>query len=197
MIFVDDLKKAIDIIMHPGKSTAKKMKIVDSYKLYYKVSVVPAIIFVILATLATSVIASLFASIGISAGVATAALVLLGLVFLWILAPIELLIDAAILHLFGKFLLKTFKGTFEDTFAGLVYGQLAVLSLFWVALIFFLISPVLTLLILVLLALWGIVVMIIALANLNKTSRLAVIGTFVVEVVVILIIEFLLFFVGL
>ncbi len=197
MIFVDDLKNAIDIIMHPGKSTSKKMKIVDSYKLYYKVSLIPAVIFVILAALASSVIGSALTASGISAGAGTAALILFGLVFLWIIEPIGLLVDAAILHLFGKFLLKTFKGTFDDTFAGFVYGQLPLISLFWVALIFLLVSPVVALLIFILLALWSIVVAIIALANLNKTSRLVVIGTFVVEIVVILIIEFLLFFIGL
>ncbi len=198
MIFVDDFKSAINLILHPSKGTAKTMNIGQSLAFFYKVSVIPAIIFILLGIFATSYVSSFlgmlpapFSSIGAGAGIAI--LVILGLIFIWVVVPISLFVDAAILHLFGKFLLRQFKGDYSNTFAGYVYGEMPVISLFWLVFILAIASPLLGILVFFLLALWSLVVGIIAIANQNKTSRLSVIGVIIVEIVVIFIIEFVAF----
>lgn len=194
MIFVDDWKGAIDTIMHPGKNTGNSMDIMQSLSMYYKVSLIPAVIFIILALVAAGAVSSALGSAlgSIGSGAAGLLLIGIGLVFLWIAIPIGLMIDAALLHLFGKFILKSFKGTYNNTFAGFVYGELPIVALFWVALVLSIISPLLGLIVLIILGVWTIIVGIIALAGQNKTTAVNVIIAAVLEFVVIFIINTLL-----
>ncbi len=111
--------------------------------------------------------------------------------------PIGLMIDAALLHLFGKIVLKSFKGTYSNTFTGFVYGELPIVALFWVALLLSIVSPLLGILAFVIIGIWTLVVSIIAIANQNKTTAVNVIIAAVLEIVVIFVLEVILAVLGL
>jgi len=83
MIIVDELKEGFNIMVHPKSATQKKRKIGEALLFYYKVSIVPLILYIIFALVVPPTSINL-----ITGTVSSSMLVLWGLLFIFILTPI-------------------------------------------------------------------------------------------------------------
>ncbi len=177
MIFIDDLKWAIDVMMHPGTKATKSWDIQSALTAYYKVAIIPMILAVILAYAIGNVFSSslkstaLLSSFG-GTGVGLAVIVIVNYL---IAIPIGLLIFAAFIQIVGS-VLQVFKGSYATTFSAVVYGILPYLVLSWIPLI----SSIGEI--------WDIVVTVIAIKNLQKTTTLMAFVTWIGGIIVIAII---------
>lgn len=190
MIIVDDYKNALNSILHPGASTQKSMGVLEALVYYWKSTLIPMVILLIEAFVAGSLLGAAFGSLlsSTSSSYSMIGGALLGgglavFVFVaWLIVlPISMLIDAFVLHIFGKFLLRWFKGGYAQTFAGVAYGTSAALALIWIPLVGSLIALIA-----------GIVVSLVAIANQNKTTWVMVLATVIITAIVIWVIMFLL-----
>lgn len=158
----------------PSKESAAKMGVKDALKLYYGVSLVPLLLFIVLGSIclnlglvsnrfgAVPLVLSLLPGVGLNV-----LLVAFAFAYFWVLIPVSLLIDAALYHLVGKNFLKLFKGGYERTFTALVFGFMPMLLLYWLFVI-----PGVNALALIVLPVWGFVVDVIALSVQQKVTRL-------------------------
>ncbi|MDE1865556.1 MAG: hypothetical protein KGH94_02870 [Candidatus Micrarchaeota archaeon] len=184
MIFIDELKKAFGIMLKPGSETKESKSIGEMVAFYYKVTVIPAIIAIIIGAIG-------LASSGY--GVINFVLALVGL---WVEAPIAFFAGSAYLHLFGKIILKTFKGNYSNTFTATVYTYMPSVVLFWLTMLLTVLATgaislgaagLLSLFSLVI-ALWAFIISLFALANQNSTTKLRVFLTQVVAAIPLIII---------
>ncbi len=151
MLFIDEISEQISIMLHPGINI-KSRSIVDALKYYYILSFVPLILSMLLIWIVS--VGSTFDIMGL------APLVL----FLWVIIPIILLINATILQLIGEKLLA-FKGKYADTFAVQIYASCAVTLFLWLVEVGFSEG-------LALFWFWSLAVQTIRLSKLQKTGRL-------------------------
>ncbi len=184
MIVVDEYKQAINTLFHPGAAT-KPMSIVESLMYYWKATAIPFVLVAIEAALVGSAL-SLMLSFLISSISALAPLlgagIFLSVLVIWlILIPASLLVNAALLHLFGKILLKWFQGSYADTFAGFVYGTAAGYSLIWIPVLGWIVAAIGTL-----------IADLVAVANQNKTTWVKVLAAAIVEIVALNVLFFIL-----
>lgn len=187
MIFVDEYKSVFNTLMHPGDATKKSFDIVGGIVYYWKATLIPVVIFLLEIVFLSSIFVGLLGSVlgsagsmlGFGGGAAVGG-VLAAIVFgYWLIGiPIALLIDAAILQLFGKFIFKWFKGTYANTFSGLIYGATVELSLIWATPIGWLVGGI-----------GAIITTLIGVANQNKTTWVYVLLTYIVVVIVVVILE--------
>jgi len=177
MIVIDELKEAVNIMLHPGTATQKERSIRAAIAFYYKVLVVPLILYIILAlaipktTLSSFMPSPLFT------------------VILLIVSPLGLLAVAGLYHLFGK-LLKVFNNPYSNTFTATVYSTVPYVLFIWL-LAFTNIANLMLLvgieIIFFIVLIWEIIITIIALANQQKTSRLRAFAVWLVTIIVVII----------
>lgn len=200
MRFVEDYEDAVQVSMHPLVATRKSMSFEKSFATYYKTSALPLAIMVIAEILFGSVTSSIINRAllsypllsTLSAWIATGFVVLLvvgTILFMWVIVPIGLLIDALLLHFFGKYIFKNYKNNFESTLSAVVYATMPFLMLSWLMLI-----PLLGLLLLLIAAVWDFIVLVYAIANLHKITRRTAVLTIVGSWILALIIKAVLFF---
>jgi hypothetical protein len=166
MVIIEEYKQAINNLFHPG-SINKSMGIVDALMYYWKATLIPFAITLVEIIAIGGIFAYLLSIaqlaipyIGILLSVG---LPIFAIIWWLIIVPLSLLIDSFVLHVFGKYLFKWFKGEYADTFAGSVYAIASGLSFIWI--------PVIGLLI----AIFGsFIIELIAIANLNKTTAVKV-----------------------
>ncbi len=191
----EETKKAWDIITNPGKATAT-MSMGEALGFYYRASILPVIVAIIVGFvvgyLAGNLLGSVFGSLGalLSSGTGAAVgllVAVLAALYLLVLVPVGMVIDAAIYQLFAKVIFKVWKGAFNKTFTAITYGMMPVLLFFWLALI-----PIVNLLLIVV-GLWSIAVFVISLSTQHKVSAWRALGgvvlTWVVVVAIMLAIE--------
>ncbi|MCL4365589.1 YIP1 family protein [Candidatus Marsarchaeota archaeon] len=185
-MIVDDLKNGIDVVLHPDKRTKAKMSVVEALGMYYKFSVIPLILAIILAWIVSSVAGSSLSGLlgGLASGGISVLAVILVVVSLWVTTPITMLIIAAVLHAVGK-VLKMFKGTYENTFTGVVFAEFPTVSVYWLSFI-----PVIGAVISLLASIWGIWVFLNAEANQHSTTK---VNAFIVGLVTVIIIAIVVF----
>ncbi|MFI5412637.1 MAG: hypothetical protein ACHQX1_01990 [Candidatus Micrarchaeales archaeon] len=165
MILVDDLKWAVDVMLHPSKKATQTWTIGNALVAYWKTAIIPMILTLILVVGAGGVFAtaltSMLGPIGTLTGGLLSGLIIGGiLVEYLIFVPIGLLIGAGFIHIAGK-VLGIFKGGgYAATFSAMVYGVLPWLVLSWIPFIS------------VIGELWSIVVTVFALSNIQKTTKL-------------------------
>ncbi len=167
MVIVEEYKQAINNLFHPG-SINKSMGIVDALMYYWKATLIPFVITLIEIIAIGGIFAYLLSIAQLGSIPYIGTLLSIGLpifaVIWWlIIVPLSLLIDSFVLHVFGKYLFKWFKGEYADTFAGSVYGAASGLSFIWIPVIGLLIAIV-----------GSFIVELIAIANLNKTTAVKV-----------------------
>ena len=175
MVIVDAVRKSIGIMLNPGKESKKKMSVAESLTLYYKMAIVPIILSIIFGFAASMVLGTHYKSLvtndaafGAIRGFSAAILISL-FVFAILIEPICLLVSAFIVQLVGGPLLQTFKGTFENTYAAFIYAAMPLILFIFLAAT---LNP-LAIFVYLILSVWSVVVLIIALANQQKISRLA------------------------
>lgn len=186
-MFIEEMKEALNMMLHPDKAAAKTLSVGEAFRFYYRLAVIPLILSIIIGiAVAVAVpapalpgsagtLSSMFrlsSGLGIIGG---------GIAGLLVGLPISMLIAGALLQLFGRHLFKAYKNDFEHTFTGIVKGAyLPTIVLYWLALAL----PVLS----YIFAIWGFIIAIFALAKqqgITKTkSFLVLLGTGVIITIV-------------
>ena len=185
MIIVDELKEGFNIMLHPGNATQKERKLGEALAFYYKISIIPLILYIILALAIPSTSATGSSTLSILAtGLSSGMLAIFGILTLLIIIPISLFVTAFLYHIFGK-LFKVFSNPYSNTFTATVYGMVPTILFYWL-------SPVpLGSLVLIIFEIWAFIVMILALANQQKTSALKAFAVIIVTAIIIGIIAFI------
>jgi hypothetical protein len=182
MIVIDEYKQALNSIMHPSAATSRQMSIGNALLFYYKATLIPMVLTAIEFALAGSalggLVGSLVKTLPFAGGLLGAGFGVLVVLYWIIFIPIGLFVWAAVLHLFGKILLRWFKGNYSNTFTGMVYAQAAQWSLVWVPVIGWIIG-----------ALAGLVTSLVGVANQNKTEWWRVLVAAIIAGIVVYIIE--------
>ena len=209
--FWKDIKNGFGSLIHPGDDTRKEMSIGGALRLYYSVAVIPFILFLVVGsawywTYGASVYSCPAVVSGATAGVGCGlhqyfsvfnsfirntvpitgvigAVLLADVVFLLIVPVIGIFIDSLIYHVIGRSFLREFKRPWERTFTGVTYGALPMLALYWLLFI-----PVVSLIFLGILAVWGFINGIIAIANQQRITRMHAFGVYLVTLFIILLI---------
>jgi hypothetical protein len=193
-LFIKELKAGMDAALHPTQGTRKQMPASEALKMYYKFSVIPALLFIIFGSVLLAGLSSLLVHMPVIgpllaalSGLAVILVVIAAVMYFWIFVPIGIIISAAIWQLFGKFLLKKFNKGYSATLTAAVYGALPSVGLLWTIAI-----PVLGILILFITSIWGLILGIYALANQQNTSKRNVLLVYIVAAVVVGVLEILL-----
>lgn len=189
MFTIEEIKVGLNIMRHPIQATKKEKSIKDSIKFYYKLSIIPLVLYVLFDLLSLNaqykhIIAVLIVNS------------IFQIFIFWVLVPVGLFISALIYHEIGKYL-WSFKNIYSNTFGATVYGAVPFVLFMWVTAIFlpsrFNIINVTINIIYAMLLIWSLVVLVIALANLQDTTKLrsftVVISTILVVALVIVFIE--------
>lgn len=170
--FKESFKAGLGVIAHPGKATDKKMSIKEALLAYYKFSVVP-----IALTILVSIVVMLTLP-GVLAKAPTSYLVngsvqltlevykqyLISLVLTPLFIPVVLLVVAGMLHAVGKGL-RLFNGSFASTLAAVVYAEFSSL-LFWFTIALGALGSIIYLIALI----YGIYVLVVGLSKQHGTS---------------------------
>jgi hypothetical protein len=172
MLFIDDIYEQLGAMLHPS-NTIKSRSTGEALKYYYMVTLIPLLItLAIIAFFGSALtgILSAFQMGSLSTLTTASTLIAIGIavLFLWVVEPVMLLIDAAILQVIGGNLFKSFKGRFSDTLSALVYASCAVTLFIWLIFI-----PFVGIVIISVLGIWSLILQIIGLAKLQKISRLS------------------------
>lgn len=189
MIIIDDLRNAADVIFNPTTYNYKDLSFGKAFSMYYKVILLPILIFEIFSTLIMSALI-LMLHIGFSIQI----LIILGIVPLiyLVIVPIMLVIFAALLQLIGGYLFHWYKKKFATTLSALVYGTFPSSILLWTIII-----PIFGLLIESIASFWGLIIEISALTKLQRTGEgeaiLSIIILFCIISILIMIIAFIIF----
>lgn len=185
-MILDTFRDGIDAVLHPEKITRSAKTVGDGLALYYKFSVIPLVLLAIVALGAGFVLSGVLAATGLASGLLAGNLVWVAVVavVLYVLGliPIGLLVFSVILHWIGKGL-DVYKGDYARTFTASVYGMFLPLSVLWLTVI-----PVIGGLIQLVAFVWSIYVLVVALGNLHKTSRVNAFVILVAAAVVVVLI---------
>lgn len=191
MAYMDDIKFLWNLVWDPEKHTKRSMDFGTAVRLYYKLAVIPFIVYVI------------FGSLAIAAGlgahkVGTGSLLYSldhafstlsyfsvfwgGIVLFFIALPLGIAIDALIYQLIAKVFLGVWKGNYDKTFVALMYGLFPLLLLLWLSVI-----PLFNSLFVIIAPIWSIIVIVIALSNQQKVTRLNALITMVLKSILLLV----------
>jgi hypothetical protein len=209
MIFVDDLKWAVGVMFHPDKNSKETMDSIGAFIRYYKASLIPLLVAVIIEILLSSILAAAIASgltsifhllllplIKISPyygnlmsiaiaeiiGALALALLIVGTIFfVWIAVPVYLFITSMIYFIIGRWVLRIFKNEYDNTASAFVYSAAPLAVFAWVIAI-----PLVGPFVLIPLLLgWQFVILIYALANQEGISKkTAAIFAFVISIII-------------
>ena len=194
MLFLDDTKWAIDVMLHPGKATTKTMDSIEAFIRYYKASFLPLLIAVAIEILLAGVLAAAVAALlnhaltllvapvisfspyygnllaaALAEIVGTLALVILILgtiFFAWVAVPINLFFWSIVYFVIGRWLLKIFNTEYDNTATAFVYSAAPFAVFSWVIAL-----PILGLVIVSLLVAWQFVILVYALANQHEITK--------------------------
>lgn len=194
MVIVEEINKASNIMQNPGRATTKVMKWGDAFAYYYKLTIVPLILYIIIASVFVTLFGNAFGQgfnyaltritsivsptsvqlIPTNSQLATSIVSAFGiysaiaypLIFLWILLPIAMIIFAVFYQGVGAFF-GTATKNFNATVSAIVYGISPMVLFYWLLAIA-LVGPAIYAILIV----WALIVLIAALANLHKTTRL-------------------------
>jgi len=195
MIVIDELKEAVNIMFNPGTATQKERSIRDAIAFYYKVLVVPLILYIFASAIPETTISpymlyllnTLILALGIPETIlSSVTLSPLFTVISLIAYPLVLLVVAGLYHLVGK-LLKVFNNPYSNTFTATVYSTVPYVLLVWL-LAFNNANPMLLVdvdIIFFVVAIWGIIITIIAFTNQQKTSRLRAFAVWLVVTLIL------------
>ncbi|MGC8669695.1 MAG: YIP1 family protein [Candidatus Micrarchaeia archaeon] len=182
--FFDEYKKAINIMVHPGKNTKEGMSIKESLKFIYTISLIPLVIGLLLTLLlSNSQIAQSPLSIVLGGGIGFVQSTIFLLLIYLVLIPLSVLIDSGFYHLIIKRLFGMYKKTYDYAFTAFTYSIIPLVFIYWTIHI-----PIVNILLLILFGIWSFVIEIFALSNLMGISRLMALGTIILSDVIVAVI---------
>ena len=173
MFAIDELKEGFNIMLHPTQATKKERGIKDSLKFYYKLSIVPWLLYILFG--------AIFIASSVGIAVAVILSIIIAILVFWVLMPISFFISALIYHAFGK-LFRVFKSGYANTFNATVYGTIPSILFMWLGAVALLSTLSLVF------AIWSLVVLIIALANRQNTTMLRAFLVILIPLIIIVII---------
>ncbi len=202
MTFVKEVNKALDIMQNPGKGTTKQMKTTgDSLAFYYRLTIIPLVLFIVLGAIFTTLFGNTFGqAIGFALGRLTNTLpastipymptgsglasslyasfgvysvIAYSILMLWVILPILLIIFSVFYQGVGAFF-GTASKKLDATVSAAVYGIAPIVLFFWITTIPFIGNAIFTIILL-----WSLIVLIAALANAHRTTRLRAFATIV------------------
>lgn len=184
MIFISDLERNVEILLHPEAETKTRMDVVDAFVMYYKATLIPLILVILVEMLLSGYVAvtlgTLLAKIpfigaivgGILGLLASVLLVGATVMLVWIFIPVSLLIYALVYHVFGTYLFKLYKKDFSATATAVVYSAAPLILFFWVILI-----PVAGPLIYLIASGWSVIILLFSMANMQGITKTEVFWT--------------------
>jgi len=196
MIVIDELKEAVNIMFSPGTATQKERSIRAAIAFYYKVLVVPLILYILALAIPETTISPymlyslLYIILALAIPETTISLVILSPLFTvisLIVYPLVLLVVAGLYHLVGK-LIKVFNNPYSNTFTATVYSTVPYVLLVWLLAFTNNANPMLLVgidIIFFVVAIWEIIITIIAFTNQQKTSRLRAFAVWLVVTLVL------------
>ena len=104
----------------------------------------------------------------------------LAAVVAWVIEPIGMALGAAIFHLFGKILLRSFKNKFDATFTATMYATLPVILLYWLSPM-----PIVGAIALLISALWELLTLVLALSRQQGVSVLKSAGVILLSIIAV------------
>ena len=118
MDIIGDFKAGMNAALHPSSNT-QNMDLGQAIGFYYKASILPAILAIIIDGIIAYLVnpSLIISTIGEIIG------------FLWILIPIGIIISAAVFQFFDKILLKIFKGDISKTATAVMFEEMPLLVL--------------------------------------------------------------------
>lgn len=191
MILIDEWKTAFGIMLHPYRNTKKSMSTSDALKFYYKLSIIPGILTVII-----SIISYMHPSVSLLSvpGYLKFFFLIMGVLSVWILTPvIGLLALNAWFQLIGK-LVRRFTKPYSNTLTAAVYAIIPNLLVVWVSglttliinpLHIFTLSYFLMLLVTLPFSIWSIIIWLYAMSNQQRISKLAAFGVDVLSSIIL------------
>lgn len=180
MILVDEIKNQIQVMLHPSENI-KSMNVGEAIFYYYKIMIIPLILYVIMSLVFKSYITSLLSALPSSMAAFGPTLFLVFSVLEFLIGyPIGILITAGLVQFIGKNLLKILKGEYSDTVSALTYSSSVIVLVVWLGYV-----PILGTLVAFIFDIWSLIVCIIGLAKLNKTSGLAAFGALVATAIIV------------
>ena len=160
MIIIDDIKRAISVMMSPAAKTKKDMGIKEGLIFVYKFALIPTILAVIITLLVARATQSFVPVLGSAFSIIGTFSVIIA----YILAPLSILISAAIFHTVGK-ALNIFKNDYNRSVTAFVYAAIPSLLLIWLMDI-----PLLGIAVSIVALIWYFVIVSYALANQQSTT---------------------------
>ncbi len=118
MDLIGDFKAGINAAMHPSSNT-QNMNLGQAIGFYYKASILPGIIALIIDGIIGFLVSPLQGAIALASIVG----------MLWIGLPIGIIINAAIYQFFDKILFKIFTGDISKTATAVMFGEMPILVL--------------------------------------------------------------------
>lgn len=168
MVF-DTFKNGIDVVLHPAKGVKAEKTIGGALLVYYKFSVIPIILLAIVALGAGFALQGVSVETGLVSGALAGSLPLIAIagviIYVWGLLPLALLVYAIVLDWVGN-ALKAFSGKYPHTLTAVLYGSFGPLALLWFSVI-----PVIGSIVQLIAFVWSMYVLVVLIANQNKTSR--------------------------
>jgi hypothetical protein len=176
-----DFRAGLDMMFRPIENTKKSMSVGAAYKWYYRATVIPLIVLILVALALVSVfavasLASVFGTSIFSLGVLAA--IVAPIVFMWVLVPIGIFVKGGIYHIVGRWS-GQFKGDFSKSLTAAMFGEIPAVFFLFVLLIPG--SAVLYLLF----AIWSLIVLVLGFSNQQKVHWTVALGVVVVAVVII------------
>ena len=185
-MILDTLKTGIDAALHPAKGTKAKMTVLEALTFYYKFSLIPLILLIVISLIVIALLPQAAAQLQ-QLGSAGNVFVVVALIFyLWLAIPIGILIEALIYHIIGK-VLGFFSGTYSNTFTAVVFSTLPVIGVVW--LIFL---PVIGSIVVFVASIWSIYVISVAFSNQHKTTVLKGFLVWLILFIIAIVLAFLL-----
>ncbi len=183
MLFVDEIRTGINIMLHPTEATKGSKDIGGIFTYYYKLSFIPLVLMIIVMLALVSLIGGIMNRISVIgsafAGLGIFSAIVFPIAILWVFMPIGFLVSAGLLQIFGK-LSRQFKADYVKTLNAVIYGAVPSILFYW---IFFV--PLLGGIVNIIMAVWGLIVLIIALANQQKMSAFTALGVVILTAILI------------
>lgn len=192
MGYMDTVRDAFGVFLHPKSATSRSMSIGDSLKFYYKIMIIPLILGVIVSYLLGSA-----AGVGLTLAGTIAA-------YFIILYPLGILVDGGIYHILIGKLFKLYRAGYARVVSAYTYGIIPSIFIAWIAMPLYsahaAATPTLSatyvagIVLLTIFGIWSFIIILFALSNQLQISKLKAFGTLILEGVIVSIIVFAVIF---
>ncbi|MCL5117217.1 MAG: YIP1 family protein [Candidatus Marsarchaeota archaeon] len=173
------LSKICGIFLEPGKATSGNWDLKKVFKFYFAAATLGFLLFLLFGFLAynsgtffRSNIIPLFNYFAITGTNVYAAILVSGLALFFIFIPIGAIIDAWLYQIFGKYLLRAWNGSYNKTLVAVLFSMFPMVLGYWILFV-----PGIRFLGFAVIAIWELVILIIALASQHDISRVNAIVT--------------------